>query len=211
MAGVTTMGPATLHDLPGAYRVCLLTGRSGQDASLLHGDPDLLGHVWVGPYLVFPDAVARVVQDDLGVAGYCVGVPDTRAFEEWLEHEWLPPLRDRYPLGSPSTDADRALVDRLHQSPRTDAGLLADHPAHLHVDLLPRLQGQGWGRRVMAEVLEGLAQSGARGVHLGVDESNTGAQAFYERLGFSELTRAPGARFYGIRPSPPTDGGSGTL
>ena len=202
---MATSRAGTLHDLPGVYRVCLLTGRSGQDAGPLHADPDLLGHVWAGPYLAFPGAVTRIVQDDAGVSGYCLAVPDTAAFEDWLEDAWLPPLRERHPLGSGFTPADRDAVDRLHHPPRTDAAVLADHPAHLHVDLLPRLQGRGWGRRVMDEVLDGLAAAGASGVHLGVDETNEGAIAFYERLGFGELGRTPGTRTFGIRldgPSP---------
>jgi ribosomal protein S18 acetylase RimI-like enzyme len=197
MAATTWTG--TLHDLPGVYRVCLLTGRAGEDASALHDDPDLLGHVWAGAYLVYPGAVSRVVRDDHGVAGYCVGVPDTAAFEEWVDAQWLPPLRARHPRGSGTTPGDRALVERLHEPARTDAGLLAEHPAHLHIDLLPRLQGQGWGRRLLTEVLDGLAQAGAAGVHLGVDEENSGARAFYARLGFTELSAPPGARVYGIR------------
>ncbi|HYN65248.1 MAG TPA: GNAT family N-acetyltransferase [Ornithinibacter sp.] len=192
------MRPGTVHDLPGVYRVCLLTGAAGEDASVLHDDPDLLGHVWAGPYLAFPDAVTRVLRDDLGVAGYCLAVPDTVAFERWVDDVWLPPLRERHPVGSGTTPADAALVERLHHPTRSDAGLLAAHPAHLHVDLLPRLQGQGWGRRVVEAVLDGLTRAGATGVHLGVDEANRGAQAFYERLGFSELSGPPGARFYAM-------------
>lgn len=197
VAAVTTMHPGTLHDLPGAYRVCLLTGASGGDASTLHDDPDLLGHLWAGAYLTFPDAVTRVLHDDRGVAGYCLAVPDTAAFEQWVDHEWLPPLRERYPLGSGRTAADRAAVERLHRPTRTDAGLLTTYPAHLHVDLLPRLQGQGWGRRVVQATLEALTAAGARGVHLGVDEANTGAHAFYDRLGLTVLDGPPGARWYG--------------
>ena len=197
MAGVTTMRAGTVHDLPGAYRVCLLTAAAGGDASARHGDLDLLGHVWAGPYLAFPDAVSRVIHDERGVAGYCLAVPDTAFFEQWVERVWLPPLQARHPLGSGTTPDDVALVERLHHPTRADAGLLATHPAHLHVDLLPRLQGQGWGRRVMAAVLEQLARVGATGVHLGVDEANTGAQAFYERLGFTQLAGPPGARWYG--------------
>ena len=79
-----------------------------------------------------------------------------------------------------------------------DAGLLVAYPAHLHVDLLPRLQGQGWGRRVVESVLAGLTAAGATGVHLGVDQGNTGAQQFYLRLGFTELEGPPGARYYGM-------------
>ena len=43
-------------DLCALYRVCLLTGDSGQDASQLYRDPELLGHIYVAPYAVFePD------------------------------------------------------------------------------------------------------------------------------------------------------------
>lgn len=190
------MRPGTLHDLPGVYRVCRLTGLAGQDASETYADPDLLGHIWAGPYLVFPDAVALVVQDAHGIAAYCVGVPDTTAYENWLEVHWWPPLRERYPVGS-GIGRDSELVQRLHHPPRTDAALTLTHPAHLHIDVLPRLQGRGLGRRLVAELLDRLAVAGAGGVHLGVDEANVGALLFYERVGFTELTRMPGARLYG--------------
>ncbi len=181
------MRDATVQDLPGVYRVCLMTGLAGRDATDLHADPDLLGHVWVGPYLLFPDAVALVAADDEGVAAYCVGVPDTGRFEEWLEAVWLPPLRSAHPSGSGATNADRALVDRIHAWPRTNAVLLQRYPAHLHIDILPRLQGLGWGRRLVDSLLAGLTGAGATGVHLGVDSANEGAARFYERLGFGRV------------------------
>ncbi len=181
------MRRAQTRDLPGIYRVCLLTGAAGGDATGRHADPDLLGHIWAGPYLVCPGAVAHVVHDEGGVAGYAVGVPDTARFEDWLAEEWLPPLRFDHPADSGTTDADRALVHRLHAWPRTDGSLLRRHPAHLHVDLLPRLQGRGWGRRLVETVLEELGRAGAVGAHLGVDAANPRAVAFYERLGFERL------------------------
>ena len=100
------MRPGTVHDLPGVYRVCLLTGAAGADASALHDDPDLLGHVWAGPYLVFPDTVTRVMHDEHGVAGYCLAVPDTAPSSSGSSEVWLPPLRERHPLGSGATPAD---------------------------------------------------------------------------------------------------------
>ena len=41
----------------------------------------------------------------------------------------------------------------------------------------------------MAAVLDELARAGAAGVHLGVDEANPGAHAFYARLGFTTASR----------------------
>lgn len=188
---------ATLHDLPGLYRVCRLTGAAGADASGQHTDPDLLGHVWVGAYAVAPGAVALVVQDDGGVAGYCVGTPDTAAFETWVARAWLPPLQQRYPREL-AAEEDAALVGRIHDWPHADPGLLEAYPAHLHIDLLPRLQGQGWGRRLMTELGSRLHAAGAGGLHLGVDPANQRAIAVYQRLGFARLHELPDAVVMGI-------------
>ncbi len=40
-------------DLTALYRVCLKTGNYGSDASSHYTDPDLLGHVYVAPYVIF--------------------------------------------------------------------------------------------------------------------------------------------------------------
>ncbi|MEO7421000.1 MAG: GNAT family N-acetyltransferase [Ornithinibacter sp.] len=201
MTAPARMRPATVHDLPGVYRVCLQTGLSGGDASDAHTDPDLLGHVYAGPYVLFPDAVALVVVDAHGVSGYCVGVPDTLAFEQWCAREWWPPLRAQHPLdprsvGATPSDSDAGLIRRFHHPVGTEPALAASYPAHLHIDLLPRLQGLGWGRRLMCRMLEQLAVAGAGGVHLGVAEANTGAHVFYERIDFAVVDRDDRSRTY---------------
>lgn len=189
------MRTATVHDLPGVYRVCLRTGAAGADASGQHMDPDLLGHLWAGPYLVAPGALALVVQGASGLAGYVLAASDTTGFEDWMEHTWLPPLRDRLPRGSGATPGDRAAIERIHLGLHTDPALLTTHPAHLHIDLLPRLQGQGWGRLLIEAALDALA--GACGVHVGVDPANTAASGFYTRLGFASVG-APEDGFLGM-------------
>ena len=96
--------PAGLHDLPGAYRTCLLTGDAGQDATGIHRDRDLPGHVYVGPYLTRGTGTQLVVVDEDGVAGYLLSADDSPDFEEWAEGAWWPALRIRYALvddGSP--------------------------------------------------------------------------------------------------------------
>ncbi len=49
-----------------------------------------------------------------------------------------------------------------------------DYPAHLHIDLLPELQGQGFGRRLIDTLRGALAERGVAAVHLGMDAANTG-------------------------------------
>ena len=187
----------TPSDAPALYRICLLTGDAGADASALHGDPDLLGEVYVGPYLRVAPAIGLVALDDQGeILGYAVGSPDSVAFAAACEATWWPDLRARYPRqGSPGqptrTAADQRLVDMIHHPPDPDLGLAARYPAHLHIDLLPRAQGRGLGRLLMDELLTGLHEAGATGVHLGVDPTNRAAIAFYEHLGFSHWDHDP--------------------
>ena len=80
---VTEIRRALAHDLPGLYRVGLLTGDAGRDGSARFANPDLIGHVYVGPYAVGEPALALAVADADGVAGYCLAARDTRAFASW--------------------------------------------------------------------------------------------------------------------------------
>ena len=188
---------ATVHDLPGAYRTCLLTGDAGQDATTLYRDPDLLGHVYVGPYLVRGLDTQLVLADEQGVAGYLLTADDTAAFEAWAEQEWWPPLRRRYPrLDDGSRDAE--LVRLIHEPERTPAELTAVYPAHLHIDLQARVRGRDLGRALVERLLTDLRGRGSRGVHLGVDAANANAIGFYRHLGFREVGMEPGGLLMGL-------------
>jgi ribosomal protein S18 acetylase RimI-like enzyme len=195
---VVRIEPAGLHDLAGAYRVCLLTGDAGRDASSMLRDPDLLGHVYVGPYITRGADTQLVVVDEEGVAGYLLSAFDTPAYERWAETEWWPPLRARYaPLDDASTDAE--LIQLIHEPERTSLELAAGYPAHLHIDLLERARGVGLGRTLIERLLEDLRRSRVPGVHLGVDSANTNGIGFYEHLGFREVVREPGSLIMGMR------------
>ncbi len=67
-----------------------------------------------------------------------------------------------------------------------------DYPSHLHIDLLPRAQHRGYGRRMLEQVMDKLQQRGSPGAHLGVSVPNSTAFGFYQRLGFRELIRVGG-------------------
>ena len=190
--------PARVHDLPGTYRVCLLTGDAGVDATGRYRDPDLLGHVYVGAYLAHGRGTQLVVVDDEGVAGYLLSTDDTLAFEAWADEHWWPPLRERYPLhddGSP----DGRLIRKLHAPDRSDPEIAREYPAHLHIDLLDRARGGGLGRTLIERLLSELRERGVPGVHFGVDARNTNAIGFYGHLGFRALRRERWGVVMGMR------------
>jgi ribosomal protein S18 acetylase RimI-like enzyme len=185
--------PATLADLASLYHVCLKTGDHGQDAEAFYSsDPDALGRIYVGPYVTFEPELSFALEDDLGVCGYVLAARDSHTFYQRYEQDWRPGLcrQFRAPTGDSGGWTRLEQVHHAYHDPDYFCPEpYAAYPSHLHLDLLPRVQGRGHGRRMIGHVTSALVERGSPGVHLGVSVLNTGAQAFYRRLGFSELTR----------------------
>lgn len=184
--------PATPADRPACYAIAVATGDRGTPAAHLHAHPDLIGEVYVGPYLRLASRTCLVVDEDGVVTGYALGVADTEAFAREEESRWWPAVRRRTADLADPTPADRALLDQILRPATAPAQVVDTYPAHGHIDLLPRAQGRGWGRLLMSRLMVALAETGATGMHLGVDPANTRALAFYARLGFVEVLREPG-------------------
>jgi GNAT superfamily N-acetyltransferase len=190
MSASFTLRPACASDREALYAVCLATGRDGEDASAHFADPSLLGHRYVGPYLDLEPELAFTLEDEEGPCGYVLGADDTVRFNDRFLREWLPRLLPSIPRprGDPERwDADDRLRAELHAPTFVLPQALASFPAHLHIDLLPRAQGQGHGRRMMTTLLDALVARGAPGVHLVVSARNERAQGFYRALGFGDL------------------------
>lgn len=191
--------PYHASDCVALYRVCLLTGDSGQDASDLYHDPELLGHIYVGPYLAYEPDLCFTLTQNGAPCGYVLGTRDTVEFYSRCEREWYPVLRGRYPLPAQDDRTPDAELVRLIHAGRRERLELADYPAHLHIDLLPSAQGQGQGRRLIETLTARLRKLGVPGVHLGVSALNTGAIQFYERVGFDVIQANETWIAYGMR------------
>jgi ribosomal protein S18 acetylase RimI-like enzyme len=181
--------PVVPEDRAALYQICLLTADAGEDASARYEDPELPGQVWVGPYLALEPELAYVAVDDIGVSGYVLGAADTTMFEAACEATWWPSLRRRFPEPPPSGDLtpDQELHRWIHHPPATPESVLAEYPAHLHIDLLPRAQGRGFGRRLINTLLDALRRRDVSAVHLGVDARNRRAIGFYAHIGFARI------------------------
>lgn len=184
--------PADLDDL---YRICLLTADSGRDATALYSDPRLPGEIYAAPYGLFEPDLAFVAEDAEGVGGYVLGALDSTAFERRLDRDWWPQLRLRYPELRPGEAAalsqpEQITRHHIRQPWTASQELTQRFPSHLHIDLLPRLQGRGLGRRMMDVLIAALRARGSRGLHLFVSRDNERAIAFYRHLGLTELPEA---------------------
>ena len=173
----------------------------------MYSDPDILGHLYAGPYVTLEPELAFMLTDNEEVVGYILGAFDTERFGERYRLEWLPPLQTELPdpTGNPEnwTPSER-LYSRIHHPDLSQPVDLSAYPSHLHIDLLPCAQGQGWGRKLIGTLLDELRRRGSAGVHLGVGKKNEGAVQFYKKTGFDVLVEEVDALHMGQRLGSPT-------
>lgn len=180
--------PYRPSDRDDVYRVCVRTGDNGQDATGMY-PPDLLPDIYAGPYVELEPELAFVVDTGNEVAGYIIGAADTRAFVQRYRDEWLPRFRARYPYPDPAAGpvTGGGLIRAGYEPEAMLIPEVDEYPAHLHIDLLPELQGAGFGRALIRTLRDALAARGVGGLHLRMSATNTSARAFYDRMGFVEL------------------------
>lgn len=187
---------ARVTDLDALYAISLATGLAGGDAAHLYEDRTLVGHIYSAPYACLEPDLALVVEDSVGVAGFAVGAADTESWEARLEREWWPHLRTRHPDPEGASNdwtADQKRCSMIHHPERTPTNIAQEYPAHMHLNLLPRLQHQGCGALLFEAWLEIARGRGAPAVHVGINRANVRALQFWIRRGFQSLTADGGA------------------
>jgi ribosomal protein S18 acetylase RimI-like enzyme len=186
-------------DLPALYRICRQASHDGATNTFAGANPDLPGHYFVGPYATLEPDLCFVVVAGGQQAGYICGTRDIRQFHQACEAEWFPVLRRMYPAppGEPA-NADQAMIAAISAGIDLNDDVRA-YPARLHIALLPSLQRQGWGRRLLQVFLARLRELHSPAVHLEVSTANLGAISFYEVLGFQRIIAYPGAIEFGMR------------
>lgn len=191
--------PYQPSDLIWLYRICLGTGNSGSDGSHLYQDPDIIGHYYAAPYGVLEPDLAFILTHNERPCGYVLGAHDTATFGQRCEEIWFPLLRKQYPLPAETDQSrDANMIRAIHRGHEL-TNEFPDYPAHLHIDILPEGQGQGWGRKMIETLLAQMQALTIGGVHLGVGKKNTNAIGFYEHVGFHKVKEYDTATVYGTR------------
>jgi ribosomal protein S18 acetylase RimI-like enzyme len=178
------------QDRSDLYHICLATGDSGANAVHLYNQKEMLGEIYVGPYLTFqPELSFTLIQD--GVAGYALAALDTTSFENTLSKKWWPTILEKYSHRSPENfnERERKLFSYIQNPPLRPKEFVNQYPSHLHIDLLEKAQGRGIGKAMMLILLETLREQGSKGVHLGMGAQNSRAFTFYTKLGFTLLAK----------------------
>jgi ribosomal protein S18 acetylase RimI-like enzyme len=175
------------EDLSALYEICLKTTRNGEDGSDDCIHPELVGSFYAAPYVIFDPGMCLILADEAGPCGYVLGAADTRAYTAWFNETWLPEIRTKFQGLEPVAGASDAWLLEKLQEDEEDPDYVDRYPAHLHIDLLPRAQKGGWGRRMIMAWADLAARRGACGFHLGVSAENTNAVGFYRHVGMHEI------------------------
>ncbi|KEP52527.1 putative GCN5-related N-acetyltransferase [Rhizoctonia solani 123E] len=149
----------TPEDIPDLTRICLLTANAGQSAESLHQHSELLGGLYIEPYLKLSPTFGFVLVD---------------TSDEGEE------IRDP----SDATERDRGVINRIHKPLVPPQGLVDISPAHIRISLLPQAQRQGWGVKLIEEAVRTLKVLGQCALFVGIDSRNDNARAFYLKIGF---------------------------
>ena len=154
-------------------------------------DPFMIGQFYAALYAILTQCIDNRGRN----REHCSSTVDTRAFNTWSIAN-VAASRSDTRLGGGRSGAPRTAMTRLHRFRlRThrfsillyDQPWFDEFPGHIHIDLMPEVQGGGWGRRLMEAYEERLKSLGCKGYHLGVGRRNERAVAFYRRCGMSEL------------------------
>jgi ribosomal protein S18 acetylase RimI-like enzyme len=211
MSSPPLIRPYTPGDRAACSRICVLTGHSGTDATGELTSDEIWGEIFVLPYLDRHPDYAWVVDVGAGsdlepdaahshsptVVGYIVCTPDTHAFENWFSTQYWPSRARRFEGAAGATEQEvKMLRYAAHIGRRNEEvkEYTERYPAHLHINLLPSVQGQGLGRRMIETLLDKLKREGIRGVYLGASAENHAACAFYAHIGFREIEGEEGVR-----------------
>ena len=161
--------PATLDDLADLYRVAIKTGDSGSDATGMFRNDDMIGEVYVGPYLTLASETCFALESNDRAVGYGLCVLDTETSQSQARDLWWPKLQEKYHALSPFIESEWL----IHEIFRHFIGMVAggrggwvcgNHPAPSRA-IGPRFWFRRSGGQVgdSAEVRLGLALYGGSG------------------------------------------------
>ena len=135
---------ASISDIPSLYTICLLTGDAGKDATQLYKNNEILGDIYVGPYVQYYLYLTFVLEDSEGICGYIVGSLDIVPFYHYLKTVWYPSLQKKYkrtPFDNQQSKDEHSLIERIHNPDWDILKALYEFPSELHINILPRVQG----------------------------------------------------------------------
>ena len=186
----------TRGDRTAVRTIACETADRGEPLERFFHDREVFADVVTTYYTEYEPESAWVAEQAAQVVGYVTGCLDTRRYRRIMAWRVVPGA------------ILKAMTWRTLRSVQTwrlvGAGLrtwlrggfppqvpLDRYPAHLHVNVREGFRGQQIGRRLIERLLAQVRAAGVRGLHVAVRADNVRSCAFFERMGFTPLSRHP--------------------
>ncbi len=160
-------------DFDNVRYTCLNSDEPISDSNLA----EFILHTFCDYYLEHEPENCFVLDDDGRAVGYIICAEDYDSYKEIFDKDYLP--------------LNEGLGDDLYkwacESTILQNKYKANYPAHLHIDLLPAYQRQGWGGKLLEALFEHLKANGVKGVMLTAGTENIKGGNFYKKYGFEIL------------------------
>lgn len=118
-----------------------------------------------------------LADDENKAVGYILCAPNPKKYKRgFVKHEAKAILKLNLAWGTAAYAS--AFANKRYEK---------QYPAHMHIDILPEYQGQGWGTELVQALFAQLKEEKVCGLMLGVAADNTRAIAFYKKQGFEVL------------------------
>lgn len=146
-------------------------------------DPYLFSLKWAQCYLRYYPDYCFVAEEDGDVIGYILSTPNTLEQEKQFVENILPEIKSIVSRNDPFYTE---LADFKSDKEMT-GNIVAEYPAHLHINLTSRCQHKGIGSKLMVAMEENLKCNGINKIHLGVMADNPNAVNFYKKHGYKTV------------------------
>ena len=172
---------AQTGDLERVQYVCRMT--AGEEAQQDEAVGEVISRMYSTYYIrECADTCFVLADDEDRAVGYILCEPDYKRYSRVFRETDVPEIK--------RLNKKDGLLSTFLPIPYRFFG--KKYPAHLHIDILPEYQNQGYGSVLLKALLGELQSRGIKGVMLIASADNTGAIRFYERHSFKTVIKSNG-------------------
>lgn len=174
--------------------ICCETADRGKPVEQFFHDRELFADLLTSYYTDYEPQSVWVAECSGQVIGYLTGCLDSQRYRRITAWRIVPKAMRRAArrgslLSMPSIRLLWAGFQTWLRGGFRIRHFLRGYPAHLHVNLQEGFRGRQLGRQLVERFVEQICGAGKPGVHASVRGDNPASCRFFERLGFSEVSR----------------------
>ncbi|MFT4245727.1 MAG: hypothetical protein QM571_04290 [Micrococcaceae bacterium] len=184
---MTQMRPFKPMDIPGIYRLALKTAMKGRNIKNTIHNPDLYGHIFVGPYIFQDPTQTLVAVDEYGINAYMSVTQNIKKMDAWANRNWWSVLQEQYPKSSPTyTDFERSIIGMIHNPEQPTIEFAERYPVKVDIRIGKRLDHRDSVEKLLTHCLDQQWARGVAGIHTDIPINDIETQEIFSADGFVE-------------------------